>query len=86
MYCTICNAKNHILIDQNQKSGVCSGDSGGPLYIHRNDQLYLQGLAVADVSPDEVTTESHLCLGKGLYLNLDFFKDWIAAQLGELQK
>lgn len=65
-----------ISIDQNQKSGACFGDSGGPLFINREGALYLQGLAVAFKS-------NEICRGQAIYLNLDFFKDWIKEKLLE---
>ena len=58
-----------IQIDQNEKSGVCSGDSGGPLFINRDGKLHLQAIAIQ--------VSSKKCTGYGTYLNLDFFKDWI---------
>jgi len=63
-------------IDQNYKPGVCSGDSGGPLFLNRYDKYYLQGLAVSVLRNNESTT-SVLCNYKGLFINLDFHKDWI---------
>jgi secreted trypsin-like serine protease len=76
-----------ILINQNEKSGVCSGDSGGPLFISHERRYYLQGLAVAvtGADSDKNQIENSECNGTGLYLNLDFYKDWIAEQLTVLQ-
>lgn len=67
-----------ILINQDQSAGVCSGDSGGPLFIKRSGQLYLQGLAVAVISnTQDSISDAKKCQGVGIFLNLDFYKDWI---------
>ncbi len=66
-------SKPLINIDQHLKPGVCSGDSGGPLFVYRNNQLYLQGLAVAVTTSDDDIA----CTTSGIFLNLDFFKEWI---------
>jgi secreted trypsin-like serine protease len=74
-----------IYIDQHKKAGVCSGDSGGPLFVSRNGRLYLQGLAVAVTDFDNsvaIRKNFSNCDGQGVFLNLDFFKEWISRNLG----
>lgn len=78
--------KTAIIIDQRQKAGACSGDSGGPLFVMRDDKLYLQGLAVAVVTAtrEPETIHKNACDYQGYYLNLDFYKDWIAKTLSQI--
>jgi len=72
--------KNKIIeVDQTEKAGVCSGDSGGPIFISRDNRPYLQGLAIAvfkeaNVDPEKKYNE---CYSKSMFLNLDYFKGWI---------
>lgn len=78
--------KQAIIIDQKEKAGACSGDSGGPLFILRDEKLYLQGLAIAVVSTasNSELTHKNACNNKSYYLNLDFYKDWISQALAQL--
>lgn len=73
-----------ILIDQHFKAGVCSGDSGGPLFTFRYGKPYLQGIAVAVINDNGLSNDLK-CNEKGLFLNLDYFKVWISKKLGELK-
>ncbi len=73
-----------ILIDQHYKAGVCSGDSGGPLFTFRSGRPYLQALAIAVVNNDLLSNDLK-CNQQGLFLNLDFFKVWISEKLTELK-
>jgi hypothetical protein len=71
-----------ILIEQNNATGVCHGDSGGPLFIYRYGRSYLQGLAVAVINISAQTESATMrCNGTGLFLNLDFFKVWILKKI-----
>ena len=75
-------SKKQIIIDQRNKPGLCMGDSGGPLFIHRDGQLYLQGLSVAVLKHGKnKDTVNNACDDTGIILNLDFLKDWIQNQL-----
>ncbi|MFM6926850.1 MAG: S1 family peptidase [Bdellovibrio sp.] len=39
------NGKSEIISDQTARTGVCSGDSGGPAFYELNGQLYVFGVA-----------------------------------------
>jgi len=73
---------------QRFSSGVCSGDSGAPLFTQRADELYLQGLAIATfkVKDEDPTNVYNNCYGESLFLNLDFHKSWIFKTILELEK
>lgn len=78
------------LITRSQRfaAGVCSGDSGAPLFTTRGDELYLQAIAIATYKvkeEDPANTYNH-CYGESLYLNLDFQKSWIYKTIMELEK
>ncbi len=72
-----------IILDQNEKAGACSGDSGGPLFVYRDDRLYLQGLAVAVLKSNNKPESNQMnkCNNQSYYLNLDFYKKWISKSL-----
>ncbi len=49
-------------------AGSCSGDSGGPAFIRKDQQLYLAGLTSRGDGP---------CRSFGIYTLVDYFSDWI---------
>lgn len=72
-------------IDQTNKKGICSGDSGGPSFIENNTGLILVGIASkvtfynfpGDENPDT-------CNFKGTYVNVQYYLDWMAGSAEEL--
>lgn len=77
-----------IMRSQRFSPGVCSGDSGAPLFTKRANDLYLQGIAIATfkVKDEDTTNRYNNCYGESLYLNLDFHKPWIFRTIQELEK
>lgn len=73
---------------QRFSSGVCIGDSGAPLFAVRDDELYLQGIAIATfkVKDEDLTNTYNSCYGESMYLNLDFHKTWIYKAIRKLEK
>lgn len=72
---------NAMIIDQ-PENGVCSGDSGGPLYAKTEAGLTLIG--VASMGVDHRATKSsevRVCHGVSLFTNVRDHLDWIKKQL-----
>ena len=76
------------IIEYNQKdqSGVCSGDSGGPVFIEREGRPYLQGLAIAvyKKNSDDPNNIHNECYSRSMFLNLDYFKIWILESINSM--
>lgn len=77
-----------IMRSQRFSAGVCGGDSGAPIFVKRDDELYLQALAIATfkVKEEDPANVYNSCYGESLFLNLDFHKTWIYKKLFELEK
>lgn len=69
-----------IILNQKNSSGVCTGDSGGPLFkMNENNTFELKGLAVGIIK-SEVEDPNNMfneCYGKSIFLNLNFYSNWI---------
>jgi len=55
------------------RSGVCFGDSGGPLYVQRGNELFAAGVA----SRTRLDTEEPICGTGAIYTSLPAYTDWI---------
>jgi len=56
------------------QSGVCFGDSGGPLYVERGDELFLAGIA----SRVRQSDEGPECGSGSIYVSAPGHLDWIS--------
>lgn len=77
-----------IIRNQKSSSGVCAGDSGAPLFTVRGEDLYLQAIAIATfkLKSEDLNNTYNACFGKSIYLNLDFFKNWISEAIRAMDK
>lgn len=70
-----------MIVDQ-PDNGVCSGDSGGPLYAKTDAGLTLIGIASMGVDHRATkTSEVRVCHGVSLFTNVRDHLDWIKKQL-----
>jgi secreted trypsin-like serine protease len=68
-------------------TGICHGDSGGPLFVQ--DGLFGKPLLLGvthSVIPSDDQEKSHLCLGYSYFVNLADQLDWISAQTAILRQ
>lgn len=61
-------SQTELTIDQSQKSGVCHGDSGGPVYKQVNGKHYLWGVVSRSVNPDNCS-EAAIITDSLMYLS-----------------
>lgn len=50
------------------RSGTCSGDSGGPVFVEKDEKVYLIGIT---------SRGDLLCDSDGVYTSLPFYTDWL---------
>ncbi len=67
-----------IRIHEIEKTGVCTGDSGGPLFIQsKNNQLKLVGIAIAVEKFKTAPQKMNACYGESVFSDLSLHIDWI---------
>lgn len=72
--------KRFIILSQNEGSGVCVGDSGGPLYLRVENKFILQGIAFKVQNPNG----QDLCRGVSYFTSITNLEGWIAMALRDL--
>lgn len=65
-------------------SGVCSGDSGGPLFLQKDGKLQLIGVASKVVN--RTTDKSKKCNDQAIYTDISQHLEWIKKTYIELRK
>ncbi len=71
-----------IRIVQIEKTGLCSGDSGGPLFTQdKNNQLKLVGIAISVEKFKNAPQKMNACYGQSVFLDLTVHADWIKSVL-----
>ena len=71
-----------IRIGQIEKTGLCTGDSGGPLFTQdKNNQLNLIGIAIAVEKFKTAPQKMNACYGQSVFLDLSLHIDWIKSVL-----
>ena len=71
-----------IRIGQIEKTGLCTGDSGGPLFTQdKNNQLKLVGIAISVEKFKNAPQKMNACYGQSVFLDLSLHADWIKSVL-----
>ncbi len=71
-----------IRIQEIEKTGLCTGDSGGPLFTQdKNNQLKLVGIAIAVEKFKNAPQKMNACYGQSVFLDLSLHIDWIKSVL-----
>lgn len=71
-----------VVIDQREQKGVCSGDSGGALFVDINGERYIQGVAAF---VRQFAKDKDACHGYGNYMNVIYYSDWIQEAYDSLE-
>lgn len=76
------NTSRLIAVDQSDEQGVCSGDSGGALFVEQGLQFKVLGVN-SFVGNESMPwgDSTRLCNGKVYLTNVLYYKDWIQKQL-----
>lgn len=80
------------MINQNDLTGICSGDSGGPGFIYDSNakDFFILGvtsyfaLNSEEVLKFDPTFQYNQCIGRGYYSNTLYYRDWIEKQISGL--
>lgn len=85
--------KPYFSLSQKDSAGVCHGDSGGPVFIKKENHYSLFALAVGvyqlqrtSYLPHDFKQPENECAGFGLYIHLQNYKKWIFETLNQLEK
>ncbi len=70
-----------IRIQEIEKTGVCTGDSGGPLFAQNNNQLKLVGIAIAVEKFKSALQKVKACYGESVFLDLSLHTEWMRSIL-----
>lgn len=68
--------ETEVRLDESKGKGTCSGDSGGPAYVHDKGQMYLFGVT---------SRGSEFCDSVGVYTNAVYYKDWITSTMPKMR-
>lgn len=70
---------------QQPQQGVCTGDSGGPLYLNSGNDLTLVGITSAGIDHNtEAKEEARLCHGISIFTDIRPHLEWILKQKNSL--
>ncbi|MBO9667416.1 MAG: trypsin-like serine protease, partial [Bdellovibrio sp.] len=67
-----------------QETGVCSGDSGGPLFAKVNDKVTMIGVT-SMVMDNSDAAEKRSCHGISLFVDLRAQLKWVQDTIAELE-
>lgn len=78
---------NEVVIDQRGAKGVCSGDSGGGLFVKSNGKIYIAGVAssVAPAVEEDGVYGLDPCYGYGLFMSTSYYLPWLEKNIKEIK-
>lgn len=77
-------AAPNFYVDQTHGKGFCKGDSGGPAMIEKDGETFVVGVASKTEYISQNGKEDDYCNYRGLYVNVQYFMDWIAPTVKSL--
>ncbi|MEN0060217.1 MAG: trypsin-like serine protease [Bdellovibrio sp.] len=82
---TVDLTRHNILVLDQRNGGVCSGDSGGPLYIKTPDGgLSLAGITSKGINPHSADGDGDVCFGVALFAEVQPNLEWIRESMRRL--
>jgi len=72
-----------IEIDQTKGTGVCKGDSGGPMVVENDHGFIVMGVSSTVFNAEE---RGALCSGVGTFISVSHYRHWIMKQSFELMQ
>ncbi|MBS0533641.1 MAG: trypsin-like serine protease [Proteobacteria bacterium] len=73
-----------VRLNQREGTGVCVGDSGGPMVAENRDGFIVFGVASTVFNGDQ--PRSQLCSGDATHVSVSYFKHWIMKQAFEMMQ
>lgn len=73
--------EDFFIINQTQGSGVCAGDSGGPLFLKNNDELVLYGVAASVLNSKN---PADVCRGVANFTRIQPLLTWLKSSMRAL--
>ncbi len=70
----------HMIVDQSAGSGICSGDSGGPVFFQSKGKLYLAGINHG-VTTSQANSTKISCRDRGVIVKVQTHKSWIQSHI-----
>ena len=70
----------HMIVDQAGGSGICSGDSGGPVFYQSKGKLFLAGINHGVTASQPNSTKIN-CKDRGVFVKVQTHKSWIQSHI-----
>lgn len=71
-----------LVLDQSKGTGVCVGDSGGPMLVENADGFIVMGVASTVYNPNS----NDLCVSQATYISVSHYRSWIHQQAFEMMQ
>jgi len=72
-------------LDQTKGTGMCIGDSGGPMVVQNAQGMIIMGVAATVFNADD-NKGPGLCSGRAVYISVSYFRHWIMKQAFEMMQ